>query len=295
MRALLLSTGPRALRLSPTIRRAASSSLPESTADDAAATWTALCAEASAQLESPSFARFGMDRFLHTEVLAHESLEAGLAHVLGAKFNANDSGDSGVEYEALLMHALNADPSIGAAASADLHRFLVVDPAAAGLLGPYLFYKGFQAVQCARVANYFWREPGGDGQMVARLLQSEMADVFGVDIHPGATFGRGVTIDHATGVVIGETAVVGDRVCVRVGMGQAGWGKRGRWEEGKRGRSSSCSLVASRVRRVGRCPTVRLSSCRRQLSSGVAHPRVGGARASCSHSISHVASMLIYL
>lgn len=214
MRALLLSTGPRALCLSPTIRRAASSSLPESTADDAAATWTALCAEASAQLESPSFARFGMDRFLHTEVLAHESLEAGLAHVLGAKFNANDSGDSGVEYEALLMHALNADPSIGAAASADLHRFLVVDPAAAGLLGPYLFYKGFQAVQCARVANYFWREPGGDGQMVARLLQSEMADVFGVDIHPGATFGRGVTIDHATGVVIGETAVVGDRVYI---------------------------------------------------------------------------------
>ena len=62
---------------------------------------------------------------------------------------------------------------------------------AGGVLGVFLFVKGFQAVQCARAANYFWREANGEGRMIAKLLQSEMADVYGVDIHPGARFGRG--------------------------------------------------------------------------------------------------------
>ena len=91
-------------------------------------------------------------------------------------------------------------------------RFVEVDPASDGILDVLLFFKGFQAVQCARAANYYWREANGEGRAIAKLLQSEMADVFGVDIHPGAVFGRGVTIDHATGVVIGSTAILGDDI-----------------------------------------------------------------------------------
>ena len=86
----------------------------------------------------------------------------------------------------------------------------VIDPACDGLLGVYLFYKGVHALACARVANHYWEERGETGRLIARLLQSEMADVFGVDIHPGCKLGRGVTIDHATGVTLGETCVVGD-------------------------------------------------------------------------------------
>ena len=114
----------------------------------------------------------------------------------------------------MLRHAFEAEPMIADAAAADMRRFVEVDPATEGTLGVMLFFKGFQAVQCARAAHYFWTEANEEGRMIAKLLQSEMADVFGVDIHPGAVFGRGVTIDHATGVVIGETAVVGDDVYI---------------------------------------------------------------------------------
>ena len=114
----------------------------------------------------------------------------------------------------MLRHAFESDPTIADAAAADMRRFVEVDPATEGTLGVMLFFKGFQAVQCARAAHYFWQEEKGEGRQIAKLLQSEMADVFGVDIHPGAVFGRGVTIDHATGVVIGETAVVGDDVYI---------------------------------------------------------------------------------
>ena len=68
------------------------------------------------------------------------------------------------------------------------------------------------ALACARVANHYWEERGETGRLIARLLQSEMADVFGVDIHPGATLGRGITVDHATGLTIGETCIIGDNV-----------------------------------------------------------------------------------
>ena len=78
----------------------------------------------------------------------------------------------------------------------------------------YLFYKGVKALACARVAGHFWRRRGEAGKLIARLLQSEGSDMFGVDIHPGARLGNGITIDHATGVVIGETSVIGDNVYI---------------------------------------------------------------------------------
>ena len=179
----------------------------------AAAAWAELQDEARAALSTPAYARFGMDRFLFGEVLTHGSLAEALAHELGSKFTANDT-DKQVRFEELLLHAFTEDPTLADAAAADMRRFVEVDPASDGILDVLLFFKGFQAVQCARAANYYWREAKGEGRAIAKLLQSEMADVFGVDIHPGAVFGRGVTIDHATGVVIGETAVIGDNVSI---------------------------------------------------------------------------------
>ena len=73
-------------------------------------------------------------------------------------------------------------------------------------------YKGFQAIALSRVAHHYWNEPNGTGVTIARLLQSEASDIFGVDIHPAASIGGGAVLDHGTGVVIGETAALGENV-----------------------------------------------------------------------------------
>ena len=184
-------------------------------------TWNVIRMEAEASLQTPAFSRFGMDSFLQIQVLKHETMHASLAHLIGAKFAANSDSDdytgkggSAVDFPGALTAAMEADPTIMEATAADLQRFLVVDPACDGLLGVYLYYKGIQAIVNARVGHFFWTEAGGHGKQIARLLQSEAADVFGVDIHPGATLGRGITIDHATGVTIGETGTIGDNVYI---------------------------------------------------------------------------------
>jgi len=179
----------------------------------ASAVWEDIQKEAEAQLAvvDPNLSMFGVDRFIRRSVLDHDTLAAGIAHNVGGKLAAN-SAEANVNFEMVIQSCLEADPEITESVAHDLQRFRVVDPAAKGLLGVYLFYKGVQALACARVSHHFWTERGGHGQLVARMLQSEMADVYGVDIHPGCKLGRGITIDHATGVVLGETCVIGDRV-----------------------------------------------------------------------------------
>ena len=118
----------------------------------AAAAWAELQDEARAALSTPAYARFGMDRFLFGEVLTHGSLAEALAHELGSKFTANDT-DKQVRFEELLLHAFTEDPTLADAAAADMRRFVEVDPASDGILDVLLFFKGFQAVQCARAAS----------------------------------------------------------------------------------------------------------------------------------------------
>jgi serine O-acetyltransferase len=176
--------------------------------------WGELQQEAAHQLEAKEFfSRFNMGVFLRESVLSKATMADSLAYHIGGTLQANDAS-SGVDYRALISHALEVNPEIVEATCADLRQFQVVDPACDGILGSYLFYKGIQAMATARVGNYYWNEQGGHGRFLARLLQSEMADVFGVDIHPGATLGKGITVDHATGVVIGETSVVGNNVYI---------------------------------------------------------------------------------
>lgn len=93
--------------------------------------------------------------------------------------------------------------------SRDLDAFLQNDPAAKDVLCPFLFYKGFHALESYRLAHALWN----DGRhTLARFVQSRMSEVFNVDIHPAAKIGKGIMMDHATGIVIGETAVVEDNV-----------------------------------------------------------------------------------
>ena len=157
----------------------------ESARAASARVWGEIKGEALEQLASEScFSRFGMDAYLSASVLEHDTLLDGLATEIGGKLRANEV-DGHVDYNGLLAAAMERDPSIVAATAADMERFKVVDPACDGLLGVFLFYKGVQALACARVAHHYWTERGGHGKLVARLLQSSMADVYGVDIHPG--------------------------------------------------------------------------------------------------------------
>ena len=92
---------------------------------------------------------------------------------------------------------------------ADLQAIVDRDPACDKYSTPLLYFKGFQTLQTHRVAHWLWLNKR---KQVALLMQSRVAEVFGVDIHPGAVIGMGVMVDHATGIVVGETAVIGDNV-----------------------------------------------------------------------------------
>jgi serine O-acetyltransferase len=126
-------------------------------------------------------------------------------------------------YFSLCAQAYAADPDIIDAGVADMLACRDRDPACVGYSTCLLYFKGFQALQAHRVAHWL----ACNGRVALALaLQSRVSEVFHVDIHPGAMIGRGVLLDHATGVVIGETAVVGDNVSMlhAVSLGGSGTG-----------------------------------------------------------------------
>jgi serine O-acetyltransferase len=108
------------------------------------------------------------------------------------------------------------------AAASDLQAIRDRDPACPDLLTPLLYFKGYQALQAHRITHQLWLQ---DKIHLARHLQSRVSEVFGIDIHPAARMGRGILIDHATGLVIGETAVVEDDVSILQGVTLGGTGK----------------------------------------------------------------------
>lgn len=184
---------------------------------EVATVWSQLLAAASRSArEEPILAPF-----LHAAVLRWSCFDQGLPAVLALRLE--DSFASRDRLSDLVAEAIAEDPEIAAAAAADLIAVGARDPAAAGApLVPFLHYKGFHAVQWHRVAHWLW---GQGRRALAYFVQSRVAQALAVDIHPAARFGRGVFIDHGTGVVIGETAVVGDDVSILQGVTLGGTGK----------------------------------------------------------------------
>jgi serine O-acetyltransferase len=118
------------------------------------------------------------------------------------------------------------DEAVAARAVADLDAIVARDPAVTDLSEPFLYFKGFHAIQLHRVAHRLWN---AGRRPLAVALQSRVAEVFAVDIHPAAPVGSGVFVDHATGLVVGETASIGDDVSILHGVTLGGTGKeRGR-------------------------------------------------------------------
>ena len=156
---------------------------------------------------------------LNGVILRHEGLASALSFQLARKIG--EEGVSALTAREVCAEAYAADPDIVRAAEADLKAVMERDPAARGHLQAFLFYKGFMSLQVHRVAHWLWN----DGQqMMALHMQSRTSELFQVDIHPAAKIGSGVFVDHATGVVIGETAVVGDDVSMLHGVTLGGTG-----------------------------------------------------------------------
>lgn len=158
--------------------------------------------------------------FLHDAILKHDTLDDALSFLLANKLDSPII--PAISVREVIDEALQADPGIGEAARADIAAVRDRDPACPGLSVPLLYFKGFHALQTQRVAHWLW----GQGRVpLALFLQSRMSEIFAVDIHPAAKIGRGILMDHATGVVIGETATVGDNVSILHEVTLGGTGK----------------------------------------------------------------------
>jgi serine O-acetyltransferase len=142
-------------------------------------------------------------------ILDASNLSEGLATLLSRKL-ADTTIDS-EQYFDVIISVFNKNPSIVAMAQADILATLDRNPAATSALIPFLFFKGIHTLQIHRIAHAFWTS---NRQGLALHLQSRNSELFGVDIHPAAKLGQGIMFDHATGIVIGETAVVGDDVSI---------------------------------------------------------------------------------
>ena len=163
-----------------------------------------------------------LGEFLRHTILDHEHLEDALSHLLADKLAT--PAVPAERLRELFGQAFADDRSIGVAIREDLRAIVSRDPAARGYSTPLLYFKGFHALQAYRVAHYYWTR---ERAQLALYLQSQISQVFAVDIHPGARIGKGIMFDHATSVVIGETAVVEDDFSMLHEVTLGGTGKVG--------------------------------------------------------------------
>jgi serine O-acetyltransferase len=158
--------------------------------------------------------------FVHATVLQHARLEDALCFQLAKKLGNEDV--SPLMTRETFEEALAGDPGIGAAVRADLSAVFERDPACHSYLEAFLYYKGFHALETHRIAHWLWHQ---GRKWMALFFQSRSSQLFAVDIHPASRLGRGIMIDHGTGIVIGETAVVDDDVSIMQDVTLGGTGK----------------------------------------------------------------------
>jgi serine O-acetyltransferase len=177
--------------------------------------WAALRNEAYAAAKSEA----ALASLLAAVILNHETLGDALSYQLARKLG--DQELRAMSLRDTIEEAYAADPALVAIAEDDLKAVFERDPACKGYVQPFLFFKGFLALQTHRVAHWLWRE---GRETLAFYLQSRSSELFQVDINPATRIGRGVFVDHGTGIVIGETAVIGDDVSMLQGVTLGGTG-----------------------------------------------------------------------
>ncbi|MFC4701104.1 serine O-acetyltransferase [Glaciecola siphonariae] len=147
--------------------------------------------------------------YLHACVQNHHNFETSLSFILSNK--VSDDVMPAISVSEMFDEAYLLNPAMVDAAVADAQAIVQRDPAVSSFLPVLIHFKGFQALQVHRLAHYMWQKGRKE---LALFMQSRNSEVFSVDIHPAAKIGKGVMFDHATGIVIGETAVVEDNVSI---------------------------------------------------------------------------------
>jgi serine O-acetyltransferase len=158
--------------------------------------------------------------FIYSTILNRDSLEAAIVYRLAERLN--HPALSAELIRQAYADALENAPSLGETFRADLMATVDRDPATHRLIEPVLYYKGFHAIQTYRLSHWLWEK---DRRDFALYLQSRASAVFQCDIHPAAQIGRGIFLDHATGLVVGETAVIEDDVSMLHDVTLGGTGK----------------------------------------------------------------------
>ena len=178
--------------------------------------WETVVAEVREQVAAEPL----LASFLYSTILNHPDLTAALSFHLANKLNSDVT-------PALLLREIFDDafasrPEIIDSARSDIIATYERDSACRDFSTPLLYFKGFHALSAHRVAHWLWQHKHRN---LALVLQNRVSVTFGVDIHPAARIGRGIMIDHATGLVIGETAVVEDGVSLMQSVTLGGTGK----------------------------------------------------------------------
>src|SRR3954462_6333772 len=161
-----------------------------------------------------------LSSFIYSSILHHDAFEQAGVHRIAERLAQADA--SGELIRQAYADALEDDPSIGDAFRADIVATIDRDPAAHRYIDPLLYFKGFHAIQTHRLAHWLWKKGRKD---FALYLQSRSSAVFATDINPNARIGRGIFLDHATGLVVGETAAIDDDVSILHGVTLGGTGK----------------------------------------------------------------------
>ncbi len=190
--------------------------VPDAVAGTVDPIWNRLRSEAEAVVQAePAIAGFILSAILH-----QPSLEAAVIHRVASRL-----GHSAVPadiIEQIFLEAVEQDRTIGDAMRADISAVLDRDPVVTRAIEPVLYFKGFHAIQTHRLAHWLWKKGRQD---FALYLQSRSSETFQTDIHPAARIGRGIFLDHATGLVVGATAVIEDNVSMLQDVTLGGTGK----------------------------------------------------------------------
>lgn len=178
--------------------------------------WNNIKAEARALAECEPM----LASFFHATLLKHENLGSALSYMLANKL-ANAIMPA-IAIREIAEEAYSADAQMIVSAARDISAVRLRDPAVDKYSTPLLYLKGFHALQSYRIGHWLWSQ---DRQALAVYFQNQISVSFGVDIHPAANIGCGIMLDHATGIVIGETAVVEDNVSILQSVTLGGTGK----------------------------------------------------------------------
>lgn len=196
--------------------------------------------------------------FVHACILHHKSIEKALSYRIAAKLASNEM--SMVVVREVVEEAYQKAPKLVDAARADLAAVYERDPACHRLVQPILYFKGYQAIQAYRVGHFLWSEGHYD---LAYFFQMRVSEIFGVDIHPAAVIGKGIMIDHAHSIVIGETAVVGNNVSMLHSVTLGGTGKE---EEDRHPKIGNGVLIGAGAKVLG---NIRIGDCSRIAAGSV--------------------------